>query len=364
MAKGEREKSWFRFSPPFGKKAFIHIITLVLTFGLSLNDLTVHPIAKFVGSNDLELVLGPGIEVVDLDLSGVWWVHRQLDPVGKLGVFLTVPASQQSKGRGKSWRLSSEIRVQSFVTPYLVGLFTRSTTTVAWKPLNGHRKGLGAGHSQVGWCVRSRPLDKQLGPNHDGGHFIVNHTFIDTMISFAKTVHRQFTIVNLVSISGQYLAIHLKQICYQSSSNWRSGSQTHPSPSYGGSGTANGTTGHGHLVSNRLVVLLVRPSGHLGWVFDLDMHHFGWTITSMDVVRRTNIVSDMFRSNLVNNDGAIFNGHDSGLDERIKDALVLCPRHKLDGWIGFDVTLDNALHTTWNVLNSLMKRDSGPICVT
>ena len=65
----------------------------LLTFGLSLDDLGVHAVAVLVGPDHLELVLGVGAEVVDLDLARVRRVHRELDPVRELGVLFPVPES-------------------------------------------------------------------------------------------------------------------------------------------------------------------------------------------------------------------------------------------------------------------------------
>ena len=66
-----------------------------LTFRPGLHDLAHHPVPVLVDADHLELVAGPGTQVVDLDLPGVWRVDRQLDPVRHPRVLLPVPGTRE-----------------------------------------------------------------------------------------------------------------------------------------------------------------------------------------------------------------------------------------------------------------------------
>ena len=75
---------------------FVIFEVLDITFSSGFNNLTHHAISILIDSNHLELICCAGTQVVNLDFSCIWWVNRQLYPVGHSWVFLPVSKNRVS----------------------------------------------------------------------------------------------------------------------------------------------------------------------------------------------------------------------------------------------------------------------------
>ena len=83
------------------------------------------------------------------------------------------------------------------------------TPTVAWKPLNGDTEGSRVGDSDVGGRMGRGPLNHQLGLVNHGGHTVCDHALVGAVVDLVQILQCQLTVVNLVSLSRQTLAVNL-----------------------------------------------------------------------------------------------------------------------------------------------------------
>ncbi len=60
---------------------------------------------------------------------------------------------------------------------------------------------------------------------------------------------------------------------------------------------------------------------------------------------------------LVYDDGAVLDGHDALLLEGVEDALVLGPRHELDGRVRLDVATDHSLGKWRQLVSQIIKKN-------
>ena len=97
----------------------------MFTFGPGLHYLAHHPVPVLVDADHLELVAGPGAQIVNLDFSCIRRIYRELDPVRHPRVFFSVPADRS--------------RVQSFQNIILLDFpqieILQSTTLIVFASL-------------------------------------------------------------------------------------------------------------------------------------------------------------------------------------------------------------------------------------